>query len=98
MNRKELTARLAARTGLSRAQAADAVRALFDTIDSEGILPQSLAAGERVVLSGFGTFSTRVVAPRQVTLPSGDVVDVPERRQVVFRPGQTLRRQLREGS
>jgi DNA-binding protein HU-beta len=51
MNKRELVAAIAEKTGLSKAAASSAVNAIFETIQSE------LKRGEDVRLAGFGSFS-----------------------------------------
>ena len=53
MNKTEMTDRLAARTGLSKSDARDAVDGVF------AIVGETHADGEEVRLPGFGTFGTR---------------------------------------
>ena len=53
MNKTEMTDRLAARTGLSKGAAKDAVDGVF------AIIGEALVDGEEVRLPGFGTFGTR---------------------------------------
>ena len=64
MNRNELIAQVADDSGLSKADAARAVDAVFDSIS------ESLAHGAEVRLIGFGTFS---VADRAARLSFVDV-------------------------
>ena len=51
MNKNDLVATVASRTGLSKSDAAKAVEGVFDAITS------ALQKGEEVRLVGFGTFS-----------------------------------------
>ena len=53
MRKSDIAAHVADRASLSRAQAEDAVNALFEAIRG------ALASGETVSLAGLGTFSTR---------------------------------------
>ena len=58
MNKAEMAGRLAARTGLSKAIAREAVDGVFAAIGD------ALANGEEVGIAGFGTFGTRSRAAR----------------------------------
>ena len=53
MNKGQMADRLAARTGLNKAAARDAVDGVFETIG------EALANGEEVRIAGFGSFGTR---------------------------------------
>jgi len=53
MNKSQLTARLAARTGMSKAVALEAMDGAFAEIG------EAFAKGDTMQIIGFGTFSTR---------------------------------------
>lgn len=66
-----------------------AIRRMFD------YLCDALAAGERVELRGFGSFSMRVRPAKRGRNPkTGEVVLVPEKRIPHFKPGKELREQV----
>jgi DNA-binding protein HU-beta len=80
-----LAAEVAARTGLSQEEAAASVDALFEAVS------EKLAAGERVQVRGFGTFSVVERAAREAQSPTtGERVAIPARKAVRFRPGKDL--------
>ena len=54
MTKTELAANLAAETDLTKARASEAVNVIFETVKNQ------LANGEKVVITGFGTFEVRV--------------------------------------
>ena len=55
-------------------------------------IAECLAAGGRVDLRGFATFSTRERGPRRGRNPrTGEAVDVPAKRAAHFKPGKLLR-------
>ena len=54
MNKKELAAKLAGKTGLSQAEAAEIVTIIFSA--KTGIIATELDAGRKVTIPGFGTF------------------------------------------
>jgi len=58
MNKTELCAKLAKKTGLTKTQATDVVNALFDTEPGKGIMTVELDAGRSVTIPGFGTYDT----------------------------------------
>lgn len=60
-----------------------------------GEISQTLAAGDRVELRGFGAFSVRTRAPRKARNPrTGETVEVGERKSIYYRPGKELKEQI----
>ena len=55
MNKKEMVAKLAKKTGLSQAKATDVIDAIFAADPGEGIIAVELDAGRKVTITGFGT-------------------------------------------
>ena len=87
MRKQELVHSVAQATGQSEAQAAKAVNAVFETIQS------SLASGEEVTVSGFGSFRVVERSARQGRNPqTGDSMTIAARKSPVFRPGTQLKR------
>ena len=71
--------------GLSRAEAAEVVEQLIDSIK------QVLLRGGRVQISGFGCFEVVRRRSRKGRNPqTGDVIAIGERRSLVFRPSRIL--------
>ncbi len=86
MNKTQLIKNIHAQTGLSKKQAGAALEAALAAIKDV------LADGEEVQLTGFGTFATARRAARKGTRPgSGEVIQIPAKTVVRFRPGKTLR-------
>ena len=70
----------------------NAVREIFE------ILIETLAAGERIEIRGFGSFEIRVHEPRIAHNPkTGAQVNLKERRVVHFKPGVELRQRVNGG-
>ena len=89
MNRTELCARIAARSSLSRADAATAVDAVVSAI------ADALEAGETVNIKDFGKFTTRHRPARPGRNPrTGEAVSIPARTVPAFKPGKALRDRL----
>ena len=89
MNRAELCARIAARSSMSRADAATALDALVSAI------AEALEGGEAVNIAGFGRFATTHRAARQTRNPrTGETVAVPARTVATFKAGTALRDRL----
>lgn len=90
MTKSELIARLAARYPQLAARDADyAVKTVLDA------MTQSLAAGQRIEIRGFGSFSLSQRPPRIGRNPkSGEQVMVPEKRVPHFKAGKELRERV----
>lgn len=97
MNRTQLKKALAARTGLTHAEADDVLDALFGVAPvavthGEGLFASALTAGEKVTIPGFGTFATRETKARAAKNPkTGAPMNVPAGVRVGFSPGKALR-------
>lgn len=84
MNRAQLTNEVA-KLLADKTEADRAIRKTFSAI------ADALRNGERVVISGFGTFSVRVRAARKDRNPkTGAVVMSGPRRTVKFKPSASL--------
>jgi DNA-binding protein HU-beta len=90
MNKSELTAALAERTGLPKTKAAEAVNALFAPAD--GIIASTCRGGEKVTVPGFGTWQQKTQAARKGVNPStGAPLDIPEKQVIKFSSGKGLK-------
>ena len=59
-------------------------------------LANAIIAGEEVELRGFGSFDVKERKPYKARNPkTGESVEVPQARRVIFRPGQELKSALR---
>lgn len=96
MNKSELIAAVAARSGLSGDGARQAVEALFGQGGDAGVIAAALGAGERVMLAGFGTFEPRRRKEREGRNPhTRERIRIPASVVPAFRPGAALRDSLR---
>ena len=85
MNKSELAECLAARTGMNKAAARDAVDGVFETIGD------ALANGEEARIIGFGTFGTRNRPARTArNRRTGETVSVAASTVPVFKAGNTV--------
>ena len=86
MNKNDLVAAVADSSDLSKADAAKAVDAVFDSITG------SLKGGGEVRLVGFGTFS---VANRKASTGrnprTGEAIQIPASKQPKFKAGKGLK-------
>jgi DNA-binding protein HU-beta len=90
MNKSELVQRLADTADMSKAEAQRAVDALFNTKD--GVLMKALKKGERIQITGFGSFETRERKPRTGRNPrTGKEIKIGATRSPSFRPGKALK-------
>ena len=89
MNKSELIAALASRADLPRSQAAKVIDALFD-VDA-GLISQALRNGEKIQITGFGSFETKHRAARTGRNPrTGKEVRIPPGRTIRYKPGKDL--------
>ncbi|MEX2571650.1 MAG: HU family DNA-binding protein [Gemmatimonadota bacterium] len=90
MNKSELTQKLAERTNLSKAEASRAVDALF-SVDG-GIIAKALKSGEKVQITGFGSFETRKREARTGRNPrTGKEIKIGPSTSAAFRAGKGLK-------
>ena len=86
MNKAELVAAVAEKTGLSKKDSEKAVNAAFDTITA------SLMAGEKVQLVGFGAFEVKTRGPRMGRNPqTKKEIEIPASRVASFKVGKALK-------
>ena len=86
MNKAELSARVAARTPMSKPSTDAAVSAVLSTIAG------ALARGETVRFSGFETFSTKSQPPHQGRNPrTEESIAIAASKMSSFKAGKTLR-------
>ncbi|HNY00040.1 MAG TPA: HU family DNA-binding protein [Oscillospiraceae bacterium] len=86
MNKAELIAAVAQKTGLSRKNSEKAVCAVFDTIT------ENLERGEKVQIVGFGAFEVKQRAAHIGRNPrTKEEVRVPESRVPGFKAGKGLK-------
>jgi DNA-binding protein HU-beta len=90
MNKSELAQELANRTDLSKADATRAVDAIFSPED--GLITRALRQGDRVQITGFGTFETRERKARTGRNPrTGHEIRIGPTTIASFRPGKALK-------
>lgn len=86
MTKNELIASVAAKTGLTKAQGEMAVAAFLDTVT------ETLAAGDKVAILGFGTFEVREKGERMGTNPkTGEKTMFGPSKTPVFKAGKGLK-------
>ena len=86
MNKNDLVAAVASRSGLSKADTAKAVDGVIDSITS------SLSSETEVRLVGFGTFSvSRRAATTGRNPRTGERIKIPASNQPKFKAGKALK-------
>jgi DNA-binding protein HU-beta len=89
VNKTELIEALASQAGLSKADAGRALEALFG---DDGLIAATLRKGDRVQITGFGTFVARRRAARTGRDPrSGAEIEIRAANVPAFKPGQALK-------
>lgn len=96
MNKSDLIQTLANKTGMTKAQATRAVETLFDP--ENGLITDALRRGERVQISGFGTFETRERKARTGRNPrTGREIRIGPTVSPTFRAGKALKDIVKPG-
>jgi len=86
VNKAELVAKVAEKSGLTKKDSEKAVSCVFETIED------ALARGEKVSLVGFGTFERRVRRAREGRNPqTGEKVHIAATKVPVFKAGRALK-------
>lgn len=89
MNKKELVQAIAGKTEMNLTQAEKALNGILSAISD------TLTKGEKLVLVGFGTFSTNKRLARKGRNPqTGADLEIPEKMVAKFRAGSKLIEQL----
>lgn len=90
MNKEELVTAVAGKTGMTKKSAEEAVNAVFDTI------ADIIRDGDKVTVSGFGTFFLGQRAARRGRNPkTGAEVQIPACKVPRFTPGKKLKEMAR---
>ena len=86
MNKTELIAAVAEKSGLSKKDREKAVSAIFDAVT------EALVAGDKVQLVGFGTFDVKERAARVGRNPkTKEEIQIPASRVASFKVGKALK-------
>ena len=86
MNKSELISAVAQASGVQKKDAERVVNATIDTITA------ALAKGEKVQLSGFGTFETKDREARIGRNPhTKEAIEIPATRVPTFKPSKALK-------
>ncbi len=90
MTKKELVERVAKKVGLTRKSSEQAVNSIF------AIIRESMVKGDKVVITGFGTFKVRKRATRAGRNPqTGSSIKIAGHKLPGFTAGKTLKRLIK---
>ena len=90
MNKTELVAAMADKAGLSKKDAEKALNAFVESIE------ETLKAGDKVSLVGFGTFETRERAAREGKNPrTGEKIKIAASKIPAFKAGKAFKDMLK---
>ena len=86
MNKTELIAIVAEKTGITKKEAERIVGATFDSVT------EALVKGEKVNISGFGAFETKEREARMGRNPrTNENIEIPASRLPAFKAGKALK-------
>lgn len=89
MTKADLISAVAQKTELSKKDSDKAVNAVLEAIT------ETLAAGEKVSLVGFGTFEVKVRAAREGINPrTKEKIEIPSSKLPVFKAGKGLKEEV----
>ena len=89
MTKKDLVDQVCRKAHLTKKSATEAVEVFLDEVG------RILSKGEKVVLSGFGTFRVISMKGKTVKIPKTDkMVTIKAHRSPRFTPGKKLKRQV----
>lgn len=90
MTKNELAEKIAKKIGLTRKASFEAINAAF------GLIREALVKGDKVVITGFGTFKVRTRKTRKGRNPqTGSVIQIAGHKLPGFTAGKTLRRLIK---
>ena len=86
MNKTELIAAIAEKSGVSKKDAEKVVNATVE------VITDAMAKGDKVALTGFGSFEVRERAEKQGRNPkTGETMTVPASKVPAFKAGKALK-------
>lgn len=90
MNKTELVAAVAEKAGLSKKDAEKAVAAVIDSV------VDTLKAGDKVALVGFGTFEVKKRAAREGINPlTGEKIKIAASKSPAFKAGKAFKEAIK---
>lgn len=90
MTKSELIAAVATQSGVSKTEVSRVCEAIFS-----GVIPDKLAEGEEIAISGFGKFTSSLREARVGRNPSsGATINIAEKMVVKFKPATDLKKKI----
>jgi nucleoid DNA-binding protein len=89
MRKTDLAVEIAKQTGISFVRATKTINLVFESIG------KVLKKGERVCITGFGTFKTRTQKSSRITFDRKHFIKVPSTKVVDFVSGKRLKKLVR---
>lgn len=90
MTKNELIEKVAKKASLTKRASGDAVNSTFN------LIRDSLVRGEKVIITGFGTFLIRSRTARRGRNPqTGEIIQIPGRKLPGFTAGKTIKRLIK---
>ncbi len=90
MTKRDIVLKISAKTGIKQIVVKEVVQQVFDVIFS------ALKEGKKIEIRNFGVFKVKKRKSRIGRNPkTGDVVPVPERNTVVFKPGLEMKKEIK---
>jgi integration host factor subunit alpha len=92
MTKADIVAAIYEKVGISKTESSDVVESVFE------ILKETLEKGEKVKISGFGTFMVKEKNSRKGRNPqTGDGITITARNVLTFKPSQVLKKAMNDG-
>lgn len=89
MTKADIVETIYGKVGFSRKESAEIVDLVFD------LMKETLEAGNKIKISGFGNFIVREKRSRKGRNPqTGEEIQITARRVLTFKPSQVLRKAL----
>jgi len=89
MNKKELVDQVASKREITKKEAELLVDTVFDTIT------ESILSGDKVLISGFGTFKVHHREQRKGVSPkSKEIITIPASNTLTFKPSNRLKDEM----
>ena len=91
MTKADIVAAIYEKVGISKRESSDVVESVFE------VLKEVLEKGEKVKISGFGTFRVKEKSPRKGRNPqTGEGITITARSVLTFKAGQVLKKSMNE--
>ena len=89
MTKADLAEKIYAITGFSKKESADMLETVFS------IIKDTLESGDKIKISGFGSFEVKQKSDRQGRNPqTGEAITIAARRILTFKPSTLLRQAI----